>query len=420
MIPTTKNPNTGLGILPSSPRNPPYGPRSRPKIFGAGTGELELPPPHVVLRKTNCSIATAAASVTTARLTPRTRSAETAIDEAAHGCPDRADQHSEREPDAVVDGEVRQDEAGDSRERELDDRDLADEARDHDERQAHDRREERRDQRLPEVVGEDDQCDDRRRPSRSTAARPEPLGARSERQPLLDQLAAAREARPAHEHRDHHEHEDEERLHAGHRDAVVGREPAERLEVVEDVLEHPDREPDERRDPERGEVRRRAPRSGPGRPRSGSAVESSWVIDAASTPRAPATIVASDVLASASWFGASPISMAPTSFSEAARVARPNRLNLKRSESASVAQRTIAGRIRRSTGTIAPSSLTVFVGSTVGCGLVPIPNASDTAGLRDEQHAERRRELGERRRGPQRPERCELDQHARSRAGRGR
>ena len=49
-----------------------------PKISGSGTGELELPPPQVVFRKTNCSIATAAASVTTARLTPRTRSAETA------------------------------------------------------------------------------------------------------------------------------------------------------------------------------------------------------------------------------------------------------------------------------------------------------------------------------------------------------
>ena len=50
-----------------------------PRNFGSGTGELELPPPHVVLRKTNCSIATAPASVTTARLTPRTRSAEAAI-----------------------------------------------------------------------------------------------------------------------------------------------------------------------------------------------------------------------------------------------------------------------------------------------------------------------------------------------------
>ena len=61
--------------MPSSPRNPLYGPRSSPS-FGSGTGELEVPPPHVELVKTNCSIATAAASVITARLTPRTRRAE--------------------------------------------------------------------------------------------------------------------------------------------------------------------------------------------------------------------------------------------------------------------------------------------------------------------------------------------------------
>ena len=44
--------------------------------MGSGTGELDVPPPQVELRKTNCSIATAAASVITARATPRTRRAE--------------------------------------------------------------------------------------------------------------------------------------------------------------------------------------------------------------------------------------------------------------------------------------------------------------------------------------------------------
>src|SRR5207237_545888 len=62
-------------------------------------------------------------------------------------------------------------------------------------------------------------------------------------------------ARAAHEHRDHHQHEDEELLDAGHRDAVVGREPALRLQVVEDVLERPDRQADQARDPERHEPR---------------------------------------------------------------------------------------------------------------------------------------------------------------------
>ena len=40
--------------------------------------------------------------------------------------------------------------------------------------------------------------------------------------------------------------------------------------------------------------------------------------------------------------------------------------------------RTIAGRMRRSIGTIEPKSLTVSRGSTGGCGLVAIPNASAT------------------------------------------
>ena len=76
--PTTKKPNTGLGTLSSIPRKGPYGPRSIPSL-GSGTGELDVPPPHVALRKTNCSIAYAAASVITARATPRTRRAENPI-----------------------------------------------------------------------------------------------------------------------------------------------------------------------------------------------------------------------------------------------------------------------------------------------------------------------------------------------------
>ena len=60
---------------------------------------------------------------------------------------------------------------------------------------------------------------------------------------------------------------------------------------------------------------------------SGSACGSSCVIEAARTPSPPATNVASSVLARASWLGESPISIAPISFSEAARVAIPNRLS---------------------------------------------------------------------------------------------
>jgi hypothetical protein len=60
---------------------------------------------------------------------------------------------------------------------------------------------------------------------------------------------------------------------------------------------------------------------------SGSELGSSWTIEAASTPSAPARSVPSSVLASASRSGESPISIAPTSFSEAARVASPNLVN---------------------------------------------------------------------------------------------
>ena len=111
---------------------------------------------------------------------------------------------------------------------------------------------------------------------------------------------------------------------------------------------------------------------------SGSDVESSWVIEAARTPSPPATTVASTVFASASWFGERPRSIAPISFSEAARVARPKRLSRNRSDSASVTVRTIAGRMSRSIGTSEPKSSIVSRGSTGGCGLLEIPNASAT------------------------------------------
>ena len=56
---------------------------------------------------------------------------------------------------------------------------------------------------------------------------------------------------------------------------------------------------------------------------SGSEVGSSCVIEAASTPSAPARKVASNVLDRASRLGERPASIAATSFSEAARVASP-------------------------------------------------------------------------------------------------
>ena len=68
----------GSGSAVHAPERP-IGERSRPPIAGWATGEPWSPPPQREFRKPNCSSATAAASVTTARLTPLTRRAETAI-----------------------------------------------------------------------------------------------------------------------------------------------------------------------------------------------------------------------------------------------------------------------------------------------------------------------------------------------------
>ena len=76
---STRKPKTGLGRSPSRPLKEASGARFRPPMDGCSTGEPRGPPPHRELRNPNCSSATAAASVTTARLTPRTRRAETAI-----------------------------------------------------------------------------------------------------------------------------------------------------------------------------------------------------------------------------------------------------------------------------------------------------------------------------------------------------
>src|SRR6478752_8869608 len=73
---SSRHPSTGLGRPPLIAPRPAPDPTSTPRIVGSGTGDAEPPAPHVLLLKPNCSIATAAASVTTARDTPRTRSAE--------------------------------------------------------------------------------------------------------------------------------------------------------------------------------------------------------------------------------------------------------------------------------------------------------------------------------------------------------
>ena len=114
---------------------------------------------------------------------------------------ERADQRRERKADPASVGEVRDDEAGDAGEGQLDDRDLADEAGDHDQREDQRPRRSRVHQRLAEVEGQDDQRDTAG-DQREHGGPQQTLGARHERQALLDVLAAPRQARAAQEERD--------------------------------------------------------------------------------------------------------------------------------------------------------------------------------------------------------------------------
>ncbi len=108
----------------------------------------------------------------------------------------------------------------------------------------------------------------------------------------------------------------------------------------------------------------------------GSETESSWVIDAASTPTVPATTEASSVLAIDSWLADRPASIALTSFSEAARVASPKRLKRYRAASRIAITTTMPASRKRSSGTVAPSTCTTLVGRIDGCGFCVVPKAS--------------------------------------------
>ncbi len=149
---------------------------------------------------------------------------------------------------------MRHREAGDAGERELDDRDLTDEADDDDEREADHDAEQRVDQRLPEVVREDDQAghpDDRRDPGRPE----QPLGPGHGRESPFHELAAARKACPAQEESEDDDEEDEELREPAQRgSALVRREPALRRPVDQERLDHADPEAGEARDEERREA----------------------------------------------------------------------------------------------------------------------------------------------------------------------
>ena len=102
--------------------------------------------------------------------------------------------------------------------------------------------------------------------------------------------------------------------------------------------------------------------------------ESAWESGAATTPIAPAIADASTVLAIESWFGDSPLSIAVTSFSDAARVASPNRVQRNRAPSASVISTTMPAIQNRLTGIELPRTSTMRTGNTLGICRGASPN----------------------------------------------
>src|SRR6185437_11292781 len=173
-----------------------------------------------------------------------------------------ADEGADQRGDAEVDGHVAHREPGGAGEAELDDGDLADVAGDDHEGQGHDRADQRVDERLAEVVGEDDQqhhADD----GADQRGPPQVLRARCLGQAALDQVPAAGDARPAPEQHADDDEEREQVNRAGQGDAAGLREPGLGGHVVDQRVQDAE---DERRDggaPERGE--RRDQRGGQGR-----------------------------------------------------------------------------------------------------------------------------------------------------------
>ena len=93
-------------------------------------------------------------------------------------------------------------------------------------------------------------------------------------------------------------------------------------------------------------------------------------------PIAPANADATTVLAIDSWFGDRPASMPYTSFSAAARVASPNRVQRYKAVSASAISTTIAAIQNLFAGIDVPKTLTKLVGKTLGICFDGEPNHS--------------------------------------------
>ena len=133
----------------------------------------------------------------------------------------------------------------------------------------------------------------------------------------------------------------------------------------------------------------------------------------------PPTTEARIVFTSESWFGDRPASIPATSFSDAARVARPKRV-----------QRYVAISSTAIASTIPAIQKTALPNRDIGHGEARVPRRQDVVRclrrraeaeqhrrLQRQQDAERREELRQRRRRPQRPEDEHLHQHAEQGAG---
>ena len=127
-------------------------------------------------------------------------------------------------------------------------------------------------------------------------------------------------------------------------------------------------EADQAGDPQRVESGEQAAASA-GTMNSASVLELAWASGAATMPIAPASADASTVFAIESWFGDSPASMPNTSFSEAARVARPNRVQRNSAPSAIAIRRTTPAIQNRLTGNDVPNTFTKSFGKMLGIGL---------------------------------------------------
>ena len=99
-------------------------------------------------------------------------------------------------------------------------------------------------------------------------------------------------------------------------------------------------------------------------------------------PIAPANADASTVLAIESWFGDRPASMPYTSFSAAARVARPNRVQRYNAANASARSTTTPAIQNLFAGIDVPNTSTMLVGKTLGICFAGEPNHSSIVAWR--------------------------------------